>query len=73
MSLHSITKYVSILIQVVVSLPDTRSYDMYTLTVNPVFSGHSKKDKAMILKTNGSLMKLESNAECSLWSILQYF
>ena len=23
--------------------------------------------------TNGSLMKVESNAECSPWSILQYF
>ena len=35
--------------------------------------GHSKKDKTMILMTNGSLMKVESIAECSLWSILQYF
>ena len=26
-----------------------------------------------ILMTNGSLMKVESIAECSLWSILQYF
>ena len=30
-------------------------------------------DKAKILMTNGSLMKVESIAECSSWSILQYF
>ena len=30
-------------------------------------------DKNPILMTNGSLMKVVSNAECSLWSILQYF
>ena len=33
-------------------------------TVKHVLSGHSKTDKAMVLKTNGSLMKVE---------ILQYF
>ena len=32
-----------------------------------------KKDKTKILITNGSLMKVESIAECSPWSILQYF
>ena len=42
-------------------------------TVKPVLSGHSKKDKTKILMTNGRLMKVESIAECSLWSILQYF
>ena len=42
-------------------------------TVKPVFSGHSKIDKTKILMTNGSLMKVESIAECSPWSILQYF
>ena len=31
-----------------------------------------KKDKTKILITNGSLMKVESIAECSPWSILQY-
>ena len=36
-------------------------------------NGHSKIDKTKILMTNGSLMKVESIAECSLWSILQYF
>ena len=32
-----------------------------------------KIDKAKILMTNGRLMKVESIAECSPWSILQYF
>ena len=34
-------------------------------TVKPVLSGHSKIDQAKALKTNGSLMKVESIAECS--------
>ena len=40
-------------------------------TAKPVLSDHSKIDK--ILMTNGSLMKVKSIAECSPWSILQYF
>ena len=32
-----------------------------------------KKDKTQILMTNGSLMQVESIAECAPWSILQYF
>ena len=32
-----------------------------------------KIDKTKILMTNGSLMKVKSIAECSPWSILQYF
>ena len=42
------------------------------ITVEPVLSGHSKIDKTRILMTNGSLMKIECIADCSLWSILQY-
>ena len=42
-------------------------------TVNPVLSGFSKIDKTKILMTNGSLMNVKSIAECSPWSILQYF
>ena len=38
-------------------------------TVKPVLSGHSKIDKTKVLKTNGRLMKVESIAECSPWSI----
>ena len=47
----------------------------YTIlsTVKPVLSSHSKIDKTKILMTNGSLMKVASIAECSPWSILQYF
>ena len=41
--------------------------------VKPVLSGQSKIDKTKISMINGSLMKVESIAECSLWSILQYF
>ena len=37
-------------------------------TVNPVLNGHLK----MVLMENGGLMKVESIAECSHWSILQY-
>ena len=33
-------------------------------TVKPVSSSHSKIDKIKILMTNGSLMKVESIAEC---------
>ena len=44
-----------------------------TCTVKPVLSGHSKINKTKILMANGSLMKVESIAECSPWSILQYF
>ena len=34
--------------------------------VKPVLSGHSKIDKIKVLKTNSSLMKVKSIAECSL-------
>ena len=46
-----------------------------THTVKPVLSSLSKIDKTKLLKIkfNGSLMKFESIAECSTWSILQYF
>ena len=42
-------------------------------TVKPVLSGHLKIDKTNVLMENGSLMEVESIAECSPWSILQYF
>ena len=35
-------------------------------TVKPTLSSHSKIDKTKVLRTNGSLMKVESIAECSL-------
>ena len=46
---------------------------MFSCTVKPVLSGHSKIDKRKILMASGCLMKVESIAECSHWSTLQYF
>ena len=46
---------------------------MAAFRVKYVLSGHSKIGNTKILMTNGSLMKVESIAECSLWSILQYY
>ena len=43
---------------------------MYSKTC---LKGHSKIYKTMVLMENGSLMKVESIAECSPWSNLQYF
>ena len=42
-------------------------------TVKPVLSDHSKIDKTKILKTNGSLMKVESIAVCSLGAFCNTF
>ena len=42
------------------------------ITVKPVLSGHLKINKTKVLMENGSLMKVESIAECPLWSIMQY-
>ena len=38
-----------------------------------VFSGHSKIDKTKFLQTNGSLMKVDSIAECSLGAFCNTF
>ena len=44
-----------------------RSKEYYECnTVKSVLNGHSKIDKSKVLKTNGSLMKVESIVECSL-------
>ena len=45
----------------------------FDCAVKPVLSGHSKIGKTKVFKINGSLLKIESIAECSPWSILQYF
>ena len=42
-------------------------------TVKPVLRGHSKIDKTKVLKTNGSLMKVESIAECFLGAFCNSF
>ena len=39
---------------------------LFAFTGKPVLSSHSKGDKTKVLKTDGSLMKVESIAECSL-------
>ena len=49
------------------------SVKSFKTTIKSVLSGHSKIDKTKILMINGSLMKVESIAECSPWSILQHF
>ena len=42
---------------------------MMQCTVKPVQNGQSKIDKTKILMTNGSLIKVESIAECSPWDL----
>ena len=42
-------------------------------TVKPVLSSHSKMGKTKVLKTDGSLMKVESIAECSLGAFCNTF
>ena len=42
-------------------------------TVKPVLNGHSQKTQNLVFKTNYCLMQVKSIAECSKWSILQYF
>ena len=45
----------------------------YESTVKPVLRGRSKMDKTKVLKTTGSLMKVESIAECSLGAFCNTF
>ena len=42
-------------------------------TVTSVLSNHSKIGKTKVLKTNGSLMKVESIAECSFGAFINTF
>ena len=44
-----------------------------TSTVKPVLSGHSKIDKTTVIKTNGSIMKVKSIAECSFGALCNTF
>ena len=46
---------------------------IFSHIVNPVLSCHSKIDKTKVLKTNGSLMKVKSIAECSLGAFCNTF
>ena len=43
------------------------------IPVKPVLSAHSKVDQTKVLKTNGSLMEVESIAECSLGAFYNTF
>ena len=45
----------------------------FTQTEKPVLSDQSKKYKTNVLKTNSSLMKVESIAECSLGAFCNTF
>ena len=47
-------------------IENTNVYNYRTYS-KPVLSGHSKIGNTMIIMTNGSLMKVESIAECSPW------
>ena len=50
-----------------------RTVDPVRSTLKPVLSGHSQKGQKWVFKTNYCLMQVKSIAECSPWSILQYF
>ena len=71
--MRALTAYVLAALQEVKNSGIVKVSLCYNNTVKPVLNGHSKIDKTKILMTNGSLMKVESIAECSLWSSLQYF
>ena len=48
-------------------------YLIFSFTEKADKNGHSKIDKTKILMTNGSLMKVESIAECSLGAFCNTF
>ena len=47
--------------------------DLQLCTVKPVLSSNSKMDKTKALKTDGSLIQVESIAECSLGAFCNTF
>ena len=52
-----------------VSLPESsplhKSEEVHDCTVKPVLSGHSKKDRKLVYKTDYRLMQVQRIAECS--------
>ena len=48
-------------------------HQFFGYTVKPIFSRHSQINETKILMAYASLMTVKSIAECSPWSILQYF
>ena len=60
-------------VRVLCLVNDTDPCLQVKFTVKPVLSCHSKIDKTMILMTNGSLMKVESIAECPFGAFCNTF
>ena len=54
-------------------IPTQMAAKTISSTVKLVLSGHSKIDKSKILKTDGSLMHVESIAECSFGAFCNNF
>ena len=48
-------------------------YVVFASTVKPVLSGHLKIGKKEVFKIDGSLMQVESIAECSLGAFCNTF
>ena len=56
-----------------VKVPAISNWTHVTIQRNLYKTATQKIDKTKILISKGSLMKVESIAECPPWSILQYF
>ena len=59
--------------QIIYPTIDLPKYKFWIVIVKPDWSSHSQTDNTKVFKTNDSLIKVKSIAECSPWSILQYF
>ena len=70
---HSCSFFLSWKFILYIMAPENRIIKKKLSYSKAVLSGHSKIDKTKVFMTNGSLMKVKSIAECSPWSILQYF
>ena len=46
---------------------------IHVYTVKPVLSGHSERRQKLVFNADYRLMQVQSIAECSMGSILQYF
>ena len=54
-------------------VPESPAFSQEKGLVKPVLSSHSKRIPKLVFKTNFHLLQVKSIAECSPWSILQYF
>ena len=59
--------------EIKLELSQRRNFRYLTHTEKPVLKGNSKIDTTTVLKTNGSLIKVESIAECSLGAFCNTF